>query len=194
MTDYIWSDLHFGHTKAWKEFTLPDGSPMRPFTSDEEMNDALVNNCNKLVKEDDRLFILGDVVINKKHIHNMERINCRRRILVGGNHDVHYDLLAPHFTKILGAVEHRGAILTHIPVHTAQLKRYKFNIHGHLHQHRVQHTVQEWGYPRFGDEDGEWIYREEDDPKYFNVSVEQLNFTPILLDHVFDHLENGTRP
>lgn len=181
MTDFVISDLHFGHEKCWKEFKLPDGSPMRPFTSTDEMNDALINNCNKLVKEDDRLFILGDVVINKKHIHLMERINCQRRILVGGNHDVHYDLLAPHFSKILGAVEHRGAILTHIPVHTSQLQRYKFNIHGHLHQNRVKYS-------------GPYCGEAPDDERYFNVSVEQLNFTPILLDHVFDHLENGTRP
>lgn len=52
------------------------------------MNDALIANINSTVKEDDTLWILGDVSLNPAAVkHNVPRINCKNLLLLGGNHD-----------------------------------------------------------------------------------------------------------
>ena len=40
-TRFLISDTHFGHASTWEKFTLEDGSPLRPFTSTEEMDEAM---------------------------------------------------------------------------------------------------------------------------------------------------------
>jgi hypothetical protein len=41
---FVISDTHFGHTNSWEKFKLATGSPLRPFTSNEEMDDPM-NIC-----------------------------------------------------------------------------------------------------------------------------------------------------
>ena len=43
---FVVSDHHFGHTNSWEKFKLADGSPLRPFTSDDEMNEAMIERHN----------------------------------------------------------------------------------------------------------------------------------------------------
>ena len=59
-------------------------------------------------------------------------------------------------------------IFTHIPVHPDSKARFKANVHGHLHSNKV----------RFDNGKGEI------DNFYINVSVEQINFTPIHYDEL----------
>lgn len=171
MTDFVTSDLHLGHEKCITEFKRPDGTRLRDFKDVEEMNEEIIGNINKTVSNLDRLFILGDCVINKKWIPKLELIECKNRILVGGNHDQHYELLVPHFKKILGCMEYSDCILTHIPVAESQFSRFKKNIHGHLHGNH-QMTV---GYDKRG------TMMAIKDTRYVNVCVEQTNFTPVNL-------------
>jgi calcineurin-like phosphoesterase family protein len=89
----IWftSDTHFGHTNiagpsisVWK-----DG--YRNFNSVQEMNDALVNNFNKIVGEDDILYHLGDWSFGGVHnIYYFRKSLIYKNIhLILGNHDQH---------------------------------------------------------------------------------------------------------
>jgi len=39
---FVISDTHFGHTNSWEKFKLEDGSPLRPFTSTEEMDETMI--------------------------------------------------------------------------------------------------------------------------------------------------------
>lgn len=171
MTDFICSDLHLGHEKCITEFKRPDGSRLRDFKDVEEMNETIINNINKTVSDSDRLFVLGDCVINKKWIPLLAEIKCKNSILVGGNHDQHYDLLKPHFKKIVGCIEYSDCILTHIPVHTSQMSRFKKNIHGHLHGNHVM---------KIGHDKRKTMMAIRDE-RYINVCVEQTNFTPVPL-------------
>jgi calcineurin-like phosphoesterase family protein len=80
--------------------------------------------------------------------------------LVLGNHD-HYPLAIyqQYFSKIYGAAEFAGCILTQVPVHPARLEtRYKRNLHGHMHSKRLP------------------------DIRYVCVSVEHTGLAPMLLD------------
>ena len=54
--DKVWftSDLHFWHKNICKYCN-------RPYDTVEEMNEAIVENWNKVVKDDDVIFVLGDL-------------------------------------------------------------------------------------------------------------------------------------
>ena len=87
---FVASDHHFGHTNSWEKFKLADGSPLRPFTSTEEMDETMIERHNAKVKTGDTVYFLGDVVINKKYLELVKRMNGRK-ILVRGNHDIFND-------------------------------------------------------------------------------------------------------
>jgi calcineurin-like phosphoesterase family protein len=140
---------------------MPDGvTPLRPFANAEEMNEQMIENWNSVVKHDDKVYHLGDVVINKKFLPILHRLNGQKRLILG-NHD-HWktNILEEYFVAVYGSRSLHDMILTHIPVHPNQIDRFGTNVHGHLHG-----TVM-------------------DDPRYLNVSVEQIGFTPIDLEEV----------
>ena len=55
MKDYFTSDTHFGHAAIIEHCN-------RPYSSVEEMNEALIDNWNTTVSDKDRVFLLGDIV------------------------------------------------------------------------------------------------------------------------------------
>lgn len=81
MEIYLSSDYHFGHSNILKY-------SKRPFSDVEEMNDAIINNHNSVVKPDDVLFFLGDFAFCDARRANefLGRMNGHK-ILVIGNHD-----------------------------------------------------------------------------------------------------------
>ena len=168
---FVISDTHFGHTNSWEKFKLADGSPLRPFTSTEEMDETMIERWNAKVKPQDTVYHLGDVVINKKYLNLVERLNGRK-ILIRGNHDIFGDddYYNVGFEQIHGVrVFVDKFILSHIPLHPdCVTERFKVNVHGHLHANEVM-----TGY-----------YRDEIDPRYMCVSVEHTNYEPLHFDEV----------
>jgi calcineurin-like phosphoesterase family protein len=173
---FVISDHHLGHTNSWEKFKLEDGSPLRPFSSNEEMNETMIERHNAKVKEQDTVYFLGDVVINKKYLELVKRMNGRK-ILVRGNHDIFGDELYydAGFEQIHGVrVFVDKFILSHIPLHPdCVTERFRVNVHGHLHANQVM----SW---QIIDEDP--VYKP--DPRYLCVCVEQTNFTPLHFDEV----------
>jgi calcineurin-like phosphoesterase family protein len=77
-----------------------------------------------------------------------------------------------------------GMILSHIPVHAESLGRFGVIIHGHLHANRVRKAR------GVDSRTGEVLYSDAIDPRYHNVSVEQLpDFAPILFEDVIKRIE-----
>ena len=173
---FVISDHHLGHTNSWEKFKLEDGSPLRPFSSNEEMNETMIERHNAKVKEQETVYFLGDVVINKKYLELVKRMNGRK-ILVRGNHDIFGDELYydAGFEQIHGVrVFVDKFILSHIPLHPdCVTERFRVNVHGHLHANQVM----SW---QIIDEDP--VYKP--DPRYLCVCVEQTNFTPLHFDEV----------
>lgn len=158
---FVISDLHFGHANALL-FKTQEGKPLRPFSSVEEMDETIIDNWNRVVKPNDKVAVLGDCVINKKHLPTLARLNGNKS-LVMGNHDMMSIAdISKYFYKVYGAKSHDTTIFTHIPVHTNQFERFTASVHGHLHSHYVMNP------------DGTRDYR------YFNVSCDcdDMNFTP----------------
>lgn len=48
---WVISDTHWGHSKCWEVFKRSDGSPLRPFSSTEEMDKTMVANWNSVVED-----------------------------------------------------------------------------------------------------------------------------------------------
>lgn len=185
---FVVSDHHFGHTNSWEKFKLANGSPLRPFTSNDEMNETMIERHNAKVKEYDTVYFLGDVVINRKHLELVKQLNGRK-ILIRGNHDIFRDddYREVGFEQIHGVrVFVDKFILSHIPLHPDCVSgRFRVNVHGHLHANQITRKVRlsdvdEWFDP------GKMTDRTFDqiDPRYLCVCVEQTNFAPLHFDEV----------
>lgn len=162
------SDTHFGHANTFKLFKREDGTPLREFDSIEHMNDTMVERWNSVVGPYDRVYHCGDVVIRKEFLEVLRRCNGKK-VLIMGNHDIFgHAAYLEHFEDIRAykVMPEHGIIASHIPVYGDALsERFGTNIHGHLHANHVMR-------------DG------VRDSRYVNVSVEQINYTPVSLDEV----------
>ena len=185
---FLISDTHFGHEKTCTTFKRDDGSPLRPFSCAEEMDEFMVKSWNERVRPNDKVYHLGDVVIARKCLKTLARLNGDK-VLIRGNHDIfQLEDYTTYFRDIRGYHVMNGLILSHVPVHTDSLARFGANIHGHLHANRVRQA-------RGVDvKTGEILYSKEIDPRYHCVCVEHTEFAPISLEEVYDRIraEGGT--
>jgi len=180
---FLVSDTHFGHAGVCR-FTRNDGvTKLRPWDSAEEMDEAMVKAWNDRVRPTDKVYHLGDVVMNRKSLSIMSRLNGDK-VLIRGNHDIFRDTdYREHFRELRAYHVMNGMILSHIPVHAESLGRFGVNIHGHLHANRVRKA-------RGVDARiGEVLYSDAIDPRYHCVCVEQTDFAPILFEEVVKRIE-----
>jgi len=179
---FVISDTHFGHTNSWEKFKLPNGDPLRPFTSTEEMDETMVDRWNAKVGPHDTVYHLGDVVINRKSLHHVSRLNGKKR-LVRGNHDIFKDVdyRDVGFESLYGVrVFVDKFILSHIPLHPDCITdRFKVNVHGHLHANEVMRTITKRTKTNHVAFDVTEI-----DPRYMCVSVEHTNYEPLSFEEV----------
>ena len=182
---FLVSDTHFGHLGVCK-FMRNDGmTKLRPWDTPEEMDEEMVKRWNEVVKPNDKVYHLGDVVINRKALHIMHRLNGDK-VLIKGNHDIFkLEDYIPHFRDIRGYHVMSGTILSHVPLHADHVGRFGVNIHGHTHANRVMKKIQ-WGNTEH--------YDEVIDTRYHCVCVEQTDFRPILFEDVLKRIkeEGGT--
>lgn len=165
---YFISDTHFGHQKCWDTFKRTDGTPLREFSSTEEMDQTMIDNWNSVVKPQDSVYHLGDFTINRRFLRIGRYLNGKKR-LVRGNHDVFRtsEYIEIGFEEIYGVFvdPKAGYMCSHIPLHPDSL-RQPLNIHGHLHHGRVL------------DKDGNI------DRRYVCVSVEMTDYKPVSLEQI----------
>lgn len=138
MTYYI-SDLHFGHGNIVRLCG-------RPYADVEQMDAALIENWNRRVKKNDVVYLLGDVVWDKKKVaYYMEQL-AGKKILIAGNHDADWvkrEACRAHFEAVMPYLE------THLEGHPITMCHYPllewrdsredtprklgYHIHGHIH-------------------------------------------------------------
>ena len=137
---FVIADPHLGH-EGMCRFLRTDGTKLRPWDTADEMDKALIANWNGAVTHEDRVYVLGDVAINRRCLPLLYHLNGHK-VLVKGNHDIFKlkDYL-PYFDDIrsyvVGKYQDRKYILSHVPVHPDSLGRFGINIHGHLHEKRI---------------------------------------------------------
>lgn len=174
---FLVSDTHFGHAGVCR-FMRNDGvTKLRPWTDPDEMDEAMVAAWNERVRPNDKVYHLGDVVINRKALGIMRRLNGDK-VLIRGNHDIFRDdEYREHFRELRAYHVMNGMILSHIPIHSESLGRFGTNIHGHLHANRVM-------MPGFNGKITDIV-----DVRYHCVCVEQTDFAPILFEDVIRRIE-----
>jgi calcineurin-like phosphoesterase family protein len=172
---FLTADPHFGHAGVCR-FMRDDGvTKLRPYETAEEMDEDMVKRWNDTVRPGDKVYVLGDVVINRKALGIMRRLNGDK-VLIKGNHDIFkLEDYTAHFRDIRGYHVMNGLILSHIPIHEESLGRFGCNIHGHLHFRRVMRPNGYGG--------------KEIDPRYHCVSVEHTDFRPILFEEVLKRIQ-----
>ena len=174
---FLVSDTHFGHTGVCR-FVRNDGvTKLRPWDTAEEMDEFMVKAWNERVRPTDKVYHLGDVVINRKALGIMRRLNGDK-VLIRGNHDIFRDTdYREHFRELRAYHVMNGMILSHIPIHTESLGRFGVNIHGHTHANRVM-------MPGFNGKITDIV-----DVRYHCVCVEHTDFAPILFEDVIQRIE-----
>lgn len=158
---WVCADHHFGHANILN-FTDSDGNKIRGsrFKSIEDHDQSIIAWHNERVKPEDRVYMLGDVAINRRYLWLIGQLTGRL-VLVKGNHDIfklddytkYFDDIRAYVVQLTG--ERHKVILSHIPVHPDSLGRFGTNIHGHYHQNKL------------------------DDPRYKCVSLEHTDYKPI---------------
>jgi len=170
MNTFLISDTHFGHENILN-FKTKEGTLLRKFNDVYHMDEHMIAAWNSVVKPNDKVYHLGDVSITSfnKTKEIFDRLNGTK-ILIKGNHDK--DKLS-QYAQIFKDVRAYGVLdnilLAHIPVHPGSFSRWKGQVHGHLHSNNVMLT--------------ETLA----DPRYYNVCVEQINYTPIPLELIREH-------
>lgn len=137
MTRYI-SDLHFGHRNIIRYDN-------RPFSSVEEMDEAMTELWNETVSPEDTTYILGDICWNTDYESwksTLSRLNGRK-IVVKGNHDRHDYLKRLVRDNVIESWDHqmvvndgkRKVVLNHSPMPffvNMHDPRYH-HLYGHVH-------------------------------------------------------------
>lgn len=166
MKTFLISDTHFGHGNILT-FLNPDGTKVRDFSSVEEMNETMIENWNKTIGPQDKVYHLGDVLFTKKWLDLiMPRLNGNK-VLIKGNHDnLKLSQYAQYFKEVRAYWVLDKFVLSHVPLHPKSVTRWKANIHGHLHNNSLN------------------------DPRYINVSVERINYTPIDFEEIREHFNS----
>jgi len=138
----------------------------RGFDSIDSHDNTIIENWNSKVNNNDTIWILGDVAMGD--VSNIDKLGDLKgyKKLILGNHDTRpSERYLRYVQRIYGAFPLKNTILTHIPVHPSEFPRFKYNIHGHTHNNSIF------------------------DPRYFCVSVEQINYSPVLFSDVIEILD-----
>lgn len=175
---YVISDTHFGHANILK--FEPDHRGHYESILAHDLD--LVERWNSVVRKEDTVWHLGDVYFGRDAHRILGALKGYKRLVLGNHDRNHEEVLRQYFQKIYGCAEYGGCILSHIPVHPYQLvKRYKKNIHGHMHSKKVKLN---WD---LCSQEARANGVQENDDRYVCVSVEHTDFKPVLLQHVIQH-------
>lgn len=205
---FFMSDPHTMHEKTITHFKRPDGSPLRDFLDAKAMTEHMIEQNNKVVRTNDRLICLGDVTMKKRDLHYMGLFNGHK-ILIMGNHDIfHATEYLNYFEDVMAykVFSHLKMICSHIPIHPSSKGRFRMNMHGHLHANVVQSIdvlgkINEIADPtkKYTLEDFNRMAAKakpemEQDPFYYSVCMEQIDYTPIALDDIEKYMTRFLPP
>jgi calcineurin-like phosphoesterase family protein len=138
---YLTSDLHWWHVNILK-YTK------RPWGSLEEMHEGLIKLYNNIVKEEDEVYFLGDIMMGsrKEMPDRMQKIFSRlpgRKYLLRGNHDYRHSdeqWFYKHFVWVKDIYElklegYPMMVLHHFPHYSwhGMGGKNSVDVHGHCH-------------------------------------------------------------
>ena len=153
---YFGSDWHINHNNICNF--------REQFTTVQEHNECIFDNYCSIVRPKDHIYLTGDIGFDVDALNQIKRLPGIKHIILG-NHDkekkrnITLQDLVNTFHDIHGFLRYKEFWLSHCPIHCDEL-RNRFNIHGHTHYHNIN------------------------DPRYLNISMENIDFKPISLEEV----------
>ena len=119
---FVISDTHFNHVNMLT-FKSKDGSLIRPnFKDVDHMNEIMINNWNTVIKPDDQVIHVGDVIFGRSDLYGniLARLNGIKTLIMG-NHDYDAAKFIPYFSNIRSSYStknefKREMLFTHYPV------------------------------------------------------------------------------
>jgi calcineurin-like phosphoesterase family protein len=167
----IWfiADTHFYHNNI---IDYCD----RPFKNVEEMNNTIITNWNNVVKENDKVFLVGDFALsNKRNIIEIGKKLHGRKTLILGNHDrennkTYYEA-GFHYISKYPIIFQDFYIISHYPQFIQENGIY-VNIFGHVHDNSMYKNVSK---------------------RSFCVSAERINYTPINFSSILNAIKKENK-
>ena len=149
----IWatSDHHFGHKNILHLCN-------RPFSTIEEMDEALIANWNNTVSKTDTIYILGDFAWRNGQSY-VKRLNGNKIFLLGD-----HDKQITGDRLLIVKLQDVWFTLCHWPLYSWNKQYYgSIHLHGHIHNNPIE-------------------------PKQnrINVGVDVCDFMPISIDTIID--------
>lgn len=153
----------------------------RGFKDEWEHDDYLIKQWNSVVTSaKDIVYILGDISMEKAEpYYKLDLLNGIKHVVLG-NHDRRQDVkkLLGYVDSVGGAVDHKGFLLTHVPIHPNEVQFYRGNIHAHIHhENKLEEVTVSSSYKDVGRLPSKTLH------KYFNVDAKLLDFKPVQLEH-----------
>lgn len=155
----------------------------RGFSSVDEMNEAIIERWNSIVKPDDIVFHLGDITLTDttKGIECFKRLNGQISV-VWGNHDspARQELIERMPVITLGYAHQFkfgkiSCYLSHYPTLTANWDDKHFNQHViNFHAHTHQRT--------------NWL--QVNNPFMYHIGMDSHNCTPIHIEEAINDIRN----
>ena len=157
---FLFSDPHFDHANIIKYCK-------RPFKSVEEMNETILRNYNKVVRDDSLLIFLGDMSFgrgSRPAKYWLQQLKGQRIIYIKGSHD---HGIRPTNTNDCYDMVILGTL--HLIHNYEDIQTPEWVIHGHNHNNRPL------------------LNRKH---KRINVSCDVTRFSPISLDSILELIKN----
>lgn len=176
-TIWLTSDTHLGHDRdfIWNA---------RGFKNVDEMNEVIIERWNSVVKDEDIVYHLGDVMLGSDEENNLRRVLKLKgdKYLAIGNHDtdarikrfmVNHIFKEAQFGYRLNVAK-RTFVLTHYPTITANGNDNRvLGLYGHTHQKTNF----------FSDEAGIRTYM-------YHVGMDSHFCTPVNLEDIIVQIKN----
>lgn len=153
---FLIGDCHFGHRNIIKYCN-------RPFKDVADMTEKLIKNWNCIVGKNDIVYVVGDFALcgKQKIIEIGQGLNGRKRLIIGNHEGASLNTYKQIFEYVYNHpiyfLEY-NILLSHYPLEGIAIK----NIHAHTHNTR------------------------ENDNFHFCVSVEKIEYKPILLSKILE--------
>ena len=177
---YFTSDLHFGHANIVR-------FDNRPFKDVEEMDRALIDNWNRKVKDEDTVYILGDISwYDKEKTKEIFQQLYGKKILIRGNHDRRNIIPTECFAEIRDYKElklsgNRNVVLCHYPIVFFNRHHYgAYMLYGHVH------NSHEWNMTESHKRE---LQQLDIQCNMFNVGCMVRNYEPVTLDEILQQEE-----
>jgi len=162
------SDWHLSHANLHK-------FGHRDISSVDDNYEFLAEHYNGTKR--DHVIFCGDMIMADydRALAFIDKLPAKKKTLIVGNHDwerTKIDLrkVIDVFDDIGGIRSMKGTWVSHAPIHPCELDRRWLNIHGHLHDPTYEPTLPV-----------------TNDPRYFNVNVDELypKYGEIMLEFNF---------